>query len=327
MVIRTADKRGGIGPSMRGLFYSYKQGDRYVVSAWPPARGKPKTEAQAQTQALFKEACNGLKAMDAAFINYGRDDSKSKPMLPRDALMAAGYGRGPIIDTLNGDRWYPMATRVDMSLLMDNLAFTPGSLLVRGYDDLWIGLDPGEPDQVLIMNEEGLPEWQTLVVDGGGGGAWVTQNPTAYYGTGSPCVASVFYPRCYMTLQQIVFRHRLAAGQQWAIGVYLLNTSYQVDAILLDQPVFPTADGTDRWFAYKFLDPVDVAPGSFLAVAFRKTNNLVAPFPNLWSSNQQQIGIPGELDGRYFTCAVSNPVIGTPFVGASGDRFNFHFQG
>lgn len=327
MVIRTADKRGGIGPSMRGLFYSYKQGERYIVSSWPPARGKPRTEAQAQTQALFKEACNALKAMDAAFINYGRDDSRHKPMLPRDALMAAGYGRGPIIDTLNGDRWYPMATRVDMSLLMDNLAFEPGSILVRGYDDLWIGLDKGEEGQVLIMNDQGMPEWQTLVVDGGGGGAWVQQPPTAYYGTGSPCVASVFYPRCYMNLQQVVFRHRLAAGQQWALGVYLLDATYKVSSILADIEIFPTADGTDRWFAHKLLDPVDIVPGVFLAVAIRKTNNASAPFPNLWSSNQQQVAIPGELDGRYFTAAVSNPVIGTTFVGATGDRFSIAFQG
>lgn len=42
--------------------------------------------------------------------------------------------------------------------ILDVIGNTPGSILIRG-PDMWIALPPGNPGDVLIINDGAMPEW------------------------------------------------------------------------------------------------------------------------------------------------------------------------
>lgn len=157
--IKDTEKRGQVGASFRGLFYSYEQNGRSYVKAWPKPRVTKATENQKFEKWLFQQACIAMKRMDPHFINYAREWSKGTPMLPRDSLMAAVYGKGPPLFFPDGRRLNNMATAINMSNLLDNVSFEKGDILVR-HQNLWQALPLGYPGQILrVAYKGGLPEW------------------------------------------------------------------------------------------------------------------------------------------------------------------------
>jgi hypothetical protein len=129
------------------------------MSAWPPKRPGKKSEAQLETMRLFKDACIAMKRMDATVQNTARDASKGTPMLPRDALLAQLYGKGPVVFATNGTRLVPMPNAIGISDLLDMLDWTPGTMLFRGQD-LWIPIPPGnENDLLRFRSAKHAPEW------------------------------------------------------------------------------------------------------------------------------------------------------------------------
>lgn len=175
MQIKVTERKRGVGPSMRGLFYSYPQGDVTIVKAWPPKRGKPRTRNQEIAQRLFTEACAAMKRMAPEIIDYHRENSKGTPMLPRDALMACLYGRGPSLPMQDGTVIRSMATRVDMSEVMDNLEWRPGSILFRGDDGYWKGLLVGSAGQILSVTGPTELSWVNQM------GVGFPENSIAYW--------------------------------------------------------------------------------------------------------------------------------------------------
>lgn len=153
------DPKRSRGNSYRGRFYDYQVGDQTVAAAWPPKRPRFLTEDQRITQNLFIEACRAMKMMDAGIQNYARENAKGTPMLPRDSLLAALYGRGPKVVFNNGLVLRPMPTRINMSELLDNIAWKPGSMLFRGQDT-WVQVEPGQYGQVLkYQSKREAPQW------------------------------------------------------------------------------------------------------------------------------------------------------------------------
>jgi len=146
--------------SLRGSHYVYESKAGTIIANWPPKRPGEKSEAQLHSMKLFKEACEALKRMSAGQQNYARENAKGTPFLPRDALMACLYGNGPVIGLRTGAKLRPMAVRVNTSLLFDNIAWEPGSMLFRGAD-FWEGIPPGNNGQVLTYTDANhAPTWQ-----------------------------------------------------------------------------------------------------------------------------------------------------------------------
>lgn len=52
-----------------------------------------------------------------------------------------------------------MALEDELREALDAIGSEPGSILVRGTD-AWIALPPGDPGDVLIIGEGGLPKWE-----------------------------------------------------------------------------------------------------------------------------------------------------------------------
>lgn len=327
MVIKTADKRGGIGPSMRGLFYSYEKDGKYIASAWPPKRGKPKTEAQEQSQALFKEACQGLKSMDAHFIEYARKDCKGKPMLPRDALMAMGYGRGPTIELLDGRKMRAMATRVDLSELLDNIAWEPGTILYRNSEDMWVGLSPGLQGEVLTVDENRMPYWTLVETEPGGGGAWEVRPPRGYTAPVQPTVGIKILKPIWLTITQISFVHSFTPGNQYRLRIYGLTGDRQISSIMTDVAIDVFADSTERRHTHKLSDPIVLMPNTPVMICISRVGGTGNTLCQIHQQNSATFYGVGGPESRYFETPSVNPAVGLTFNQFTGGAYAISWQG
>lgn len=145
--------------SFSGRFYAYQKGDQVVYAAWPKKRGKARSEAQQEAQDRFAEAIAAMNRHAAAFMAEAREQVKGTPFLPRDPILAALMGKGPQFKLPDGKRLINMATRVNMSEVMDNIAWEPGSMLYRD-ENLWKGIPPGQSGYVLTyQGENDIPQW------------------------------------------------------------------------------------------------------------------------------------------------------------------------
>lgn len=259
MVIRTTFSRGNIGPSYKGRAYSYANEKGEITASWPSAPGKARSPLQAQNMELFRQACIAMKLMNPAFIKYAAENAKGKPMLPRDSLMAALYGKGPTIILNNGRVLRPMATRVDMSSVMDNIAWRKFSLLVR-YDDLWEGLDPPDEYSVLVFDPIEGPYW-AQGGDFSSSPLWLMP-----YGTNATALAKNLKGNIWglwgdIVIDMLQAKHSIAAGTVFNWFVARLDSSGVIDQVLIDLPHLAPAPGGTVSSVFPLASPITLPLG------------------------------------------------------------------
>lgn len=136
-----------------------------VAAAWPKPAKKNLSPKQAEAVAKFKEAAILAKYAPAEDQMTSRQLAEGSQFLPRDLQYMAIYGRLATLFFTNGQRRYQLASRYELTELLDILGFAPGSILFRG-PDFWEALSPGIDGQALTI-EGGLPAWGA----GGAGGS------------------------------------------------------------------------------------------------------------------------------------------------------------
>lgn len=327
MVLIRDPQRGKIGPSLRGLFYAYQTEQGFKVTSWPKKRGKPKTPEQAQAQALFKQACQALKRMPAPFLNYAREQAKGTPMLPRDYLMAAGYGRGRTLKLPNGERRYWMATRVDMSMLMDNIGDQEGMLLYRGPNDLWLGLAIGEPGQVLQVSDDQLPQWADPT--GGGGGGWRWATPTSLSSRAFNTKGVYFNPMFDGHIDRIGFTHDFDIGQNILVSVLAITTGATgtVTEVLYQEPFAGTFTGNPQESLVIPADPIPVVGGQRIAVCVSTTGQSGTYATRLFAATSFVNSFPIGSAVGYAELTNAAPSLGSVLTTISGTSYAMHIRG
>lgn len=151
-------------PALRGALTIQPTRAGLVAKAWPKKRGKRLSPKQAEAIERFKEAAIICKYAPSADQLQSRKLARGSQFLPRDLQYMAIYGRLATLFFTNGERRYQMASKVDITELLDVLGFAPGTILFRGKD-YWEALEPGREGEALII-QDGLPAWG----EGGGGG-------------------------------------------------------------------------------------------------------------------------------------------------------------
>lgn len=231
---------------MKGLFYSYQRNGQWVVCMWPKKTCREPTPDEEVARQRFKQVCEALKRMHPSILYYFRMNSWGTPMLPRDALMAMIYGKGPVIVRPNGEKVRPMASRLDMSMLLDNLAWKPGSILWRD-ENTWVGLDAGAVGQVLTVNHDtGFPEWRDPAKGGSGGWSVPARGSmnSSYQGG---CLGSDFFPLIDFKLRRVVVRHNFPATASVEVVIARFTAGNVVEAVLLRAPFTGIQDGVEKW--------------------------------------------------------------------------------
>ena len=311
MLIKQTGKRGGVGPSFKGQFYSYEQNGHLRLNAWPPARGKARTVDQQIAQDLFKEACEACKRMDAQFINYARLNCKGTPMLPRDALFAALYGRMPTIILPNGEKRYALATRVDMSALMDNLGDQPGMLLFRDTDELWKGLPIGSVSQILAVDEDGAPAWIDQPAGGGGGGGWwYKPNENSQVSDDIASVGPYMQAVVPMNVSALFFKHNFPAGSTYKAGVYLLDSAGTIVQILAQTIFTPSAFGSAAYTGVGFPTPAKIDVGQEFCIFITRTDGTGSSNCAIWGGSTRTSDAPSPTNWGYCQLRSTDPQVG-----------------
>lgn len=156
-------------PSLRGAFLIRPGRSGQVAQGWPKPPKKRKSKKQQDAIAAFKEAAIIGKFAPAEDQMTARRLSHGSQFLPRDLQYMAIYGRLCTLFFTNGRRVYQLASRYDLTELLDILGFAPGSILFRG-PEFWETLAAPEELSVLIAGGFNL-YWQTPAEAGLGGGA------------------------------------------------------------------------------------------------------------------------------------------------------------
>jgi len=328
VAIKNTNKRGAVGTSMRGAFYTYERNGDLQLNAWPQPRGKAKTDAQKKAEDLFREACIVMKTMCPEFINYARENSKYTPMLPRDALIAMLYGVGPTFVLKNGERLYSMATRVDMSNLLLTLGDEDGMILFLDDDGYWKGLGIGTAGQVLTVNAEDKPSWSDPSGGGGGGGSWLIAPYGNQYTPTSAQLGQVLTPLCDISITQVAFRHMMPSNTNtFYMQVQKLDGSSVVTEITASQQIYPTCDGTQRYESFSFDVPVPISAGQDMAIVLNQRGAGDTGAFKIASASGVNAYFPCNTNNRYCENPKETPAVGQQWYLYSGSPYNINMQG
>lgn len=143
--------------------------DGHVAQAWPISRRRSLSPKQKEAIAAFKEAAIVAKYAPAADQMRSREMAHGSQFLPRDLQYMAIFGRLCTLFFTNGERRYQLASRYDLTELLDILGFAPGSILFRG-PEFWEALLPGNAGEVLTTSGNLLPPVWAPAAGGAGGG-------------------------------------------------------------------------------------------------------------------------------------------------------------
>lgn len=317
MVIRVTRKKGNVGPSLKGRLYSYENKFGNITASWPKPRGKAKSEAQQWAQDRFTEACKIMKLMPGDFLAYAAENCKGKPMLPRDALMAALYGRGPVIYLPSGRVLRPMATRIDMSTMMDNLAWKPFSMLYRD-DDTWVGLDPPSETSVLVFDvAQGYLWVEASSLQSSG--VWQIPESDTTQNENKNCKGNVIEPFADFFIDRAVVNNNFSSGETCILSIFEINGSDFILGKLLDVPLpISSASGQKVYDVDLGLD-LTLQAGHRYVISVRNptagdTNNTGVRRGNPFAPS-----LPTWRQQASFGCAKADPQI--------GDKFDFFSTG
>lgn len=246
-------------PSFRGSFYLRRHRGQLVMCKWPKKQTRVKSEARKKSMQLFADASEAIKLMHSSQIERAKDITPGTQALWRDALILSLYGRLPAILTIDGQEYRPMASRKDVTDILDSLGLVEGGILYRD-NDYWKILPPGEPGQVLSINAvSGMVYWRD-VAGGGGGGVGTLLCRT----TDGPTSSS--WPR-FADYEQAIYDDGGSWNPAFPDRVYIPPTATRFRVSWGCNWTPNTASSS--WF-YTLRDQDDVAPGpAFMAQNYR----------------------------------------------------------
>lgn len=100
-----------------------------------------------------------MKVTHADIQVYFNEITKGTRFLARDLMFKCLYGRLPQFIMDDGRKLISMPTRVDISNLLDNVDWTPGTMLFRG-ERFWLPVPPGNQGDVLRFSSLSIaPVW------------------------------------------------------------------------------------------------------------------------------------------------------------------------
>lgn len=156
-------------PSMRRAV-SFAPGRAGMIArAWPNNTKRKLSPKQQEAVEAFREAALIAKYAPATDQMRSRELARGSQFLPRDLQYMAIFGRLCTLYFKDGQRRYQLASRYDLTELLDILGFKPGSILLRG-PEFWEVLEPPE-DPSLLISASGKPQWATPGQAGVGSGS------------------------------------------------------------------------------------------------------------------------------------------------------------
>lgn len=257
-----------------------------------------------------------MKLMHGDFIAYAAQDVKGKPMLPRDALMAALYGKGPVVVLPSGRVLRPMATRIEMSQMMDNIASDPGDLMWRD-ESKWVPLHAPDVPAFLVFDPSQGYLW-VQASDVGGGSPWVVNESGSANNINANFKANQMQPFQDFILQEVALQN--GWGGAGNIKLYLFEGNFsndQLNALIWKVDVPAVAGSAGKIVVVPIPETVLLAGHRyFIGVASEGdpgTANTV-----LWTGAPTYGGLPLKNDPARYHLTDDTPSVGQSLSFGSG---------
>ena len=158
------ENNGGGGkkrrPSFHRRIYQRTYKGTEIAQAWPRPRGKSLQTQTREQMEWFRQAQWATKYWPAFMQKDIAAAVKGTPLMPRDFMTMIMAGRAFIVQLEDGRRIYPMAGVNDVSLSLDVISQTVGSMMARG-PAYWQPIEGGDAGFLLTSNgPDQIPSWQ-----------------------------------------------------------------------------------------------------------------------------------------------------------------------
>lgn len=240
----------GRGNAIRGFGLWKTVNGKLVWQRWPRRQPTSRTSAEARNRRLLRQAAIIAPYFDSYQQQFSRALAAQTQLAARDHLFIAMFGRIGTFIRPNGTKVYSMAAMQDVSAILDALAQTQNSMLVRGAA-YWEGLPPGAEGQILTLDATGTPLWTTPTPSVGE--PRLSQPVfTGFAGSTTPTATQGidWFISEPITITGAMIYHAVAAGSQLMLTAGLAHLSgpnYVLDTVHNGPIVSPPLSGADQW--------------------------------------------------------------------------------
>jgi len=219
-----------------------------------------------------------------------------------------------------------MANRVDMSSVMDNIAWRPGSILWRD-GDLWQGLDPPEIPSLLGYSMVDGPVWLDAE-NFGSSRLWQAPVPGLILSDAYNCKGAFYQPFGQIIVYQMSFWHEIQAGKTPWISIYKITVGRVIEQILADESTGLVTTGSASFVTHELTAPFVMHPGDRYVFCVRVPTDVDAFNTRLNIAPKTQPVLPIVPQWGRYGLAKKNPVVGDVFTSiTTGETFAVGFQG
>lgn len=312
----------GRGIRVRGSGYSaVRRGTLYFARAPRRLNGSYSPE-DLERQAYFAALARSAGYMSPSQQLTARELARRSNFAVRDYLVSILAGRLIHFQRPDGSKVFSVASRNDVSNLLDAIWQLKGGILIRG-EDWWQGLTPAPAGHVLTsMGEDQLPAYQPAQ-GGGASGLSVQMNSSGVYSASNfNCKGFTWIPDADVRVHEIWLRWAATAGDVVKAVLGQVTNHVTGGALITatqsDPYTAPLTFAPD-WAHMRFPGGVLCNAGTpYFVGAFRPAFSATSPLPvNGFIDGVRNVASPGiwHIAGHIQS---SNPVVGSIVVSEGG---------
>lgn len=153
-LIERGGRAGKRGPSFKKSLTLAERDGRLIASKWPSKQPGPLSQKQTDAMEKFRQAQLVAKYAPAREQIIALEVTAGTPLLPRDILTMAMYGRLFAIEVPGTGTYYPIAWYNDIQAALNVFNPPTGSLLTRA-PGTWSVIPPGPVGSALTSQGPG----------------------------------------------------------------------------------------------------------------------------------------------------------------------------
>lgn len=319
MAVSKEGKRQRIGPSLRGLIYQYERNGQHIAAKMPPKRGKYLSDEQRIAGEAFREVVKAMKLTNVYIQMYHRWNAEGTPMLPRDSLMAALYGRGGPLWTYSGKVIKSMSNKIDVSIALDAIAWDQNDMLFRSAN-YWHRLPGGPAGRALCVADNGIGfQWNELPsTNGPGQYLWPTSGGLS---TSNNKFKGLHFNALFgWSIRSVTFIHDAAIDDHIDLSFLYIDESGTIQSIERHLPSVAIGDGDEHLVTVEIGIPFVCPPQQRVALLLSTEGKVASFATRIWTgtasnANQPLLGNFGFINraaaslniGDTLTLATQNP--------------------
>lgn len=218
-----------------------------------------------------------------------------------------------------------MASRVDVTKILDSLGLVEGGVLYRG-EYYWEILPPGEANQVLKYNAlTNTPYW----ADESGGGApdlWTQLSTEGFSSSNNASKGTLFQLPFDVTISAISAMFQSVNGQTYDLRLFLMDGASFGPLIFQSAPA--TLSGNIiRYLTAEIEEPIFIEANTQFSIMLTRTSSTDTAALAARANLDLNLGFPWEVEPQQVIIPNNDPQpMDTPSIGSNAFVTNFRYR-